>query len=80
MHYDWYGIFQGGMLPLSPDSEDEQYSCEKYSCVCYITHISAPNKLILHSMALTFVPHITTAVSRSRKQPHLQASGQFGQT
>merc|ERR1712032_1335982 len=27
MHYDWYGIFQGGMIPLTPDSEDETYNC-----------------------------------------------------
>merc|ERR1712032_459503 len=30
MHYDWYGIFQGGMIPLTPDSEDETYGCTRH--------------------------------------------------
>ena len=36
MHYDWYGIFQGGMIPLTPDSEDETYNCirQLYVCAC----------------------------------------------
>merc|ERR1719181_251885 len=40
MHYDWYGIFQGGMIPLSPDSEDESYSCLRQM------HRSSPQLLI----------------------------------
>jgi len=31
MHYDWYFLYQGGMVSLVPDSEEETYTCTRHS-------------------------------------------------
>lgn len=35
MHYDWYSLYQGGMVALLPDSEEETYKCTRHQYVCY---------------------------------------------
>ena len=44
MHYDWYGIFQGGMIPLTPDSEDETYNCIRQLYVRACVRLLMPKK------------------------------------
>ena len=68
MHYDWFFLYQGGMVTLSPDSEDETYTCLRHSLQPEVVYGSntglAPGNYGVPTTTTTTTPAPTNAPSK----------------